>query len=65
MVKRSDEIVAKVITGNTDYTEYTSMEYLEKKAPDIPAPRPHGLITFGHFRVIFMSYIPDTDSSMV
>ncbi|PCG89720.1 Aminoglycoside phosphotransferase [Penicillium occitanis (nom. inval.)] len=35
------------------------MEYLEKKAPDIPAPRPHGLIAFGHFRVIFMSYIPD------
>ena len=37
----------------------TSMEYLEKKAPDIPAPRPHGLIAFGYFRVIFMSYIPD------
>ncbi|KAF3390778.1 hypothetical protein DPV78_011109 [Talaromyces pinophilus] len=26
VVKRSDEIVAKVITGNTDSTEYTSME---------------------------------------
>lgn len=35
------------------------MEYLAKNAPDIPAPRPHGLIAFGPFRVIFMSYIPD------
>ncbi|KUL81566.1 hypothetical protein ZTR_09938 [Talaromyces verruculosus] len=59
VVKCNNEIVAKVITGNTDYTEYTSIEYLMKKAPDIPAPRPHGLIAFGPFRVMFMSYIPD------
>lgn len=37
----------------------TNMEHLEKKAPEIPAPRPHGLIAFGYFRVIFISYIPD------
>lgn len=59
VVKCSNQIVAKVIWGNKDYTEYTSMEYLARKAPDIPAPRPHGLIAFGPFRVIFMSFIPD------
>lgn len=58
VVKCNEDIVAKVITGNKDSTEYTSMQYLADQAPDIPAPRPHGLIAFGPFRVIFMSYIP-------
>ncbi|KMU75056.1 hypothetical protein CISG_04343 [Coccidioides immitis RMSCC 3703] len=43
---------------NKDYTEYTSLEFLAKQAPDVPAPRPHGLVAFGPFRVIFMSCIP-------
>lgn len=60
VVKCNEDIVAKVVTGNKDYTEYTSMQYLMKHAPDIPAPRPHGLVAFGPFRVIFMSYIPGT-----
>lgn len=60
VVKCNDDIVAKVILGNRDYTEYTSMEFLAERAPDIPAPRPYGLIAFGPFRVIFMSYIPGT-----
>ncbi|GMF78731.1 unnamed protein product [Aspergillus oryzae] len=58
VVKCNEDIVAKVITGNKDYTEYTSMQYLEKQVPDISAPRPHGLIALGPFRIIFMSYIP-------
>ncbi|GFG16442.1 hypothetical protein IFM61392_09509 [Aspergillus lentulus] len=60
VVKCNEDIVAKVVTGNDDYTEYTSMQYLLKWAPDIPAPRPHGLVAFGPFRVIVMSYIPGT-----
>ncbi|QKX58672.1 uncharacterized protein TRUGW13939_05799 [Talaromyces rugulosus] len=59
VVKCNDNIIAKLITGNKDYTEYTSMEYPARKAPDIPSPRPHGLIALGPFRVIFMTYIPD------
>ncbi|CAL5872515.1 uncharacterized protein PFLUO_LOCUS6779 [Penicillium psychrofluorescens] len=59
VVKCSEEIVAKVILGDQDYTEYTSMEFLAEWAPDIPVPKAHGLIAFGPFRVIFMSYIPD------
>ncbi|PYH87751.1 hypothetical protein BO71DRAFT_404391 [Aspergillus ellipticus CBS 707.79] len=59
VVKCTEEIVAKVVWGNRDYTEYTSLQYLMREAPDIPAPRPHGLIAFGPFRVLFMSYVPE------
>nr|POE77832.1 hypothetical protein CFP56_09475 [Quercus suber] len=58
VVKCSDEIVAKVITKTAKYAEYTSLDYLMEEAPDIPAPRPHGLIALGPFQVLFMSYIP-------
>lgn len=34
------------------------MQYLAGKAPEIPALRPHGLIQFGPFCVMFMTYIP-------
>jgi aminoglycoside phosphotransferase (APT) family kinase protein len=34
------------------------MRFLAERAPDIPAPRAHGLIALGPFRVVFMSYIP-------
>ncbi|OJD10587.1 hypothetical protein AJ78_08447 [Emergomyces pasteurianus Ep9510] len=66
VVKCNEEVVAKVITGdNNDTTEYTTMQYLAERAPDIPAPKPHGLIRFGPFRVIFMSYIPDMTLAQV
>ena len=58
MLECNDHIVAKVVSGNDDYTEYTTMQYLAEHAPDIPAPRPYGLIYFGRFNIIFMSYIP-------
>jgi len=56
--KCSDDIVAKVVTGVVNSGEYTAMAYLAEHAPDIPAPRPHGLIDLGPYKVIFMSYIP-------
>ncbi|KAM5454227.1 hypothetical protein MaudCBS49596_002240 [Microsporum audouinii] len=59
VVKCSDDIVAKLIMGNDEYTEYTILQYLERWMPDIPAPRSHGLIAFAPFRVVFMSYVPD------
>ncbi|OAT01022.1 uncharacterized protein BDCG_16852 [Blastomyces dermatitidis ER-3] len=66
VVKCNEEVVAKVITSDTnDTTEYTAMQYLAERAPDIPAPKPHGLIRFGPFRVIFMSYIPDMTLAQV
>ncbi|KLJ13011.1 hypothetical protein EMPG_12023 [Blastomyces silverae] len=60
IVEHTDDIVAKVImdSDNGDYTEYMSMKYLEEHAPGIPAPRPHGLIYFKPFCVMFMTDIP-------
>ncbi|CAG8928858.1 unnamed protein product [Penicillium salamii] len=58
IVKCSETIVAKVVVGNRDSTEYTSMRFLAERAPDIPAPRAHGMVALGPFGVIFMSYIP-------
>lgn len=58
VVKCSDQVVAKVVTGTGEYTEYSALRYLEEKLPDIPAPRPYGLIEFKPFRAVFMSYIP-------
>lgn len=65
VVKCNQDIVAKVVWGNWNYTEYTTMQFLAAQAPNIPAPRPHGLIAFGPFRVIFMSYIPDMTLTQV
>lgn len=53
-MKCSEDIVAKAIMGNNEYTKYTILQYLERWVPDIPVPRPHGLITFAPFRVVFM-----------
>lgn len=58
VVQCNDEIVAKVISTKGDYTEYTALQYLAEQAPEIPAPRPHGLIKFGYFCIIFQSYVP-------
>lgn len=58
VVQCSDNIVAKVVVGDQDSTEYTSMQFLAKQAPDIPAPRVHGLVALGPLRVVFMSYVP-------
>lgn len=56
--KCSDKVVAKVILGFHNSIEYTSMQYLYKYAPEIPAPRPRGLVDLGNFWAIFMTYIP-------
>lgn len=58
VVQCSESIVAKVVIGNRDCTEYTSMRFLAEQAPDIPVPRAHGMVALGPFSVIFMSYIP-------
>lgn len=58
VVQCSESIVAKVVVGNRDSTEYASMKFLAERAPDIPAPRAHGMVALGPFSVIFMSYVP-------
>ncbi|KAI1940907.1 hypothetical protein LOZ57_005842 [Ophidiomyces ophidiicola] len=59
VVKCSDDIVIKLLSQRIpEYTEYTTLQYLAERLPDIPVPRPHGLIRCGRYTVIFMSYIP-------
>ena len=60
VLRCNEEIAAKVIYGNDDYTEYTSLQYLNAHAPDIPVPKPHGLIKFSNVCIMLMTYIPST-----
>lgn len=61
VAKCNEDVVAKEITDSNkdDTTEYTAIQYLSERVPDIPASRPHGLIRFGPPRVILMSYTLD------
>lgn len=60
VLKCNEDLAAKVIRGDSDFTEYTSLQYLAKHAPHIPAPKPHGLITLKNVTIIFMTYLPST-----
>lgn len=58
VLKCNANLIAKIIRGNDDYTEYTSIQYLAEYAPEIPSPRPHGLVKFDGVRIMFMTYFP-------
>lgn len=58
VVKCGAGIIVKCGHNNEDFTEYTSIQYLETHKPQIPAPRPHGLVVSGNLAFIFMSLIP-------
>jgi hypothetical protein len=58
VLKCNANLIAKIIRGNNDYTEYTSIQYLAEYAPEIPTPRPHGLVKFDSVRIMFMTYFP-------
>lgn len=61
MVFKCDEnIVVKAIKNVVDYTEYTTLQYLEAHKPTVPAPRPAGLLRMNDVSLIFMAYIPAT-----
>lgn len=58
VVKCNERIVVKIIPGLEDHTEYTTMQFLMKHAPGIPAPRPLGVVTLKATSYIFMSFVP-------
>ena len=58
VAKCSPELIIKSIESSSDFTEYTSLQYLELHRPQIPVPRPHGLITSGRSAYLFMSFAP-------
>ena len=56
--KCTSDIVIKAIRGMNDYTEYTTLQYLQEHKPSIPTPRPLGLVRMGGISLVFMTYIP-------
>ncbi len=52
------EIVVKVTPDISDFTEYTSLQYLELHKPQLPTPRPQGLVVCGQSTYLFLSRIP-------
>jgi hypothetical protein len=57
--KCGPDIVVKAIRNADDYTEFTTLQYLEKNKPTVPAPRPLGLLRTNRISLVFMSYIPE------
>ncbi len=58
VLKCSATLVAKIICGDNDYTEYIAIKYLAEHAADMPAPKLHGLEKFDCVRILFMTYFP-------
>ena len=58
VMKCSENVVVKMVPNFEDYTEYTTMEYLERHAPDLPIPRPLGVLTSEKVTYMFMSFLP-------
>ena len=61
VLKCTDNIAVKIVRGEADiHNEYAAIEYLAKYLPDIPAPKPHGLIKLDNTFLLFMTYFPST-----
>lgn len=58
VVKLCSKVVVKIVQYFIDFTEYTTLQYLEIHKPDFPAPRPHGLLKSDTTAYIFMSFEP-------
>ena len=58
VVKFSKDAVVKIVPNFEDYTEYTTLQYLRRHAPDIPVPTPLGVLMAAKTAYIFMSYVP-------
>ena len=58
VLKCSADVLMKMVPNFEDFTEYTTMQYLAEHAPEVPFPKPLGLITLEKMAYIFMSFIP-------
>ncbi|KAJ5088846.1 hypothetical protein N7456_012462 [Penicillium angulare] len=56
--KCNSSIVLKAVRNMTDFTEYTTLQYLRQHLPNIPIPEPLGLLRLDPVVLIFMSYQP-------
>lgn len=58
--KSAANIVVKAVRDMDDYTEYTTLQYLEQHIPDCPAPRPLGCMWMSGISLIFLTHKPLT-----
>lgn len=60
--KCGDKIAAKVMEGGYSNIRngYSTMKFLAENAPDVPAPRPHGMVCMGSCNITFMTYFPSS-----
>lgn len=56
--KCATDIVVKAVRKMDDYTEYTTLQYLQQHKPSIPAPKPLGLVRMSGILLIFMTHMP-------
>lgn len=63
--KCAADIVVKAIRRVDDDTEYTTLQYLERHKPAIPAPRPLGYVRMSGITLIFQTYKPSTTLAAV
>lgn len=54
-------IVVKSTREDCATTEHQSLAYLQRHLPSFPAPRPHGMIRFGAYTLLFSDFIPGQD----
>ncbi|KAJ9193565.1 hypothetical protein DTO166G4_592 [Paecilomyces variotii] len=55
--KCNSYIVLKAVRDMTDYTEYTTLQYLQQHKSNIPVPEPLGLLRMNGISLMFMSYL--------
>ena len=60
VLKCTADIVVKAVRDMDDYTEYTTLQYLEQHIPDCPAPRPLGCVRMSEIWLIFLTHKPST-----
>ncbi len=53
-------VVVKAVRKMEDYTEYTTLQYLERHKPSVPAPRPLGAMRLSGVSLMFMTYVAET-----
>lgn len=57
VVKCGPDVVVK-IAATEDHVEFTNLQYLNRHCPEIPAPKPLGLVTLGATFYMLTSFIP-------
>ena len=58
ILKLNEDVVVKIVPQPKYTREYTTLLYLEEHCPEIPAPKPLGMIQINSQVLMFMSFVP-------